>query len=80
MQGSSRSSLGRASLAPTFAVIAAVGMGAPARADEANDIRAGEDLAAKICSRCQSSQNGPGHLLRRLQRGPTPPRTRCARS
>ena len=36
----------------TFAIAAALGMGAAARADEASDIRVRQDLAAKVCSPC----------------------------
>jgi len=54
---------------PILAIAAALGMGAAARADEASDIRAGEDLAAKVCSPCHVIAERPGPSFAEIAKG-----------
>ena len=54
---SSIQSLVRATLTRTFV---GLGMGAAAWADDASDIRVGQDLAAKACSPCHAVAGLPG--------------------
>jgi mono/diheme cytochrome c family protein len=58
-----------ATLTRTFAIAAALGMGAAAWADEASDIREGQDLAAKVCSPCHAVAAPPGLSFAEIAKG-----------
>ena len=66
---SSIQSLVRATLTRTFAIAAALGMGAAAWADETSDTRVGQDLASKACSPCHAVAGPPGLSFAEIAKG-----------
>ena len=46
-------------------------------ADEASDIRSGQELASKVCSPCHVVAERPGRLSRKSPKADTPRLTRC---
>jgi len=68
MKSSIQSLVRRATLVRTFAITAGLGMAA-AWADEASDIRVGQDLAAKVCSPCHAVAGPPGLSFAEIAKG-----------
>jgi hypothetical protein len=54
-----------------------IGMCPDVWADEASDIRSGQELASKVCSPCHGGACGPGRLSRKSPMADTPRQTRC---
>ncbi len=69
MKSSIQSFVRRATLTRTFAIVSALGMRAAAWADDASDIRAGQDLAAKVCSPCHAVAGPPGLSFAEIAKG-----------
>lgn len=69
MKDKTRFSALRAWPVAAFALAAAIGMGAAARAGEASDIRAGQALAEKACSPCHVLGERPGPPFAEIARG-----------
>ena len=78
MKSRTESSARRTGRLRNFVTIApTIGMCPAAWADEISDIRAGQELASKVCSPCHVVAERPGRLSLKSPKADTPRRTRC---